>query len=157
MATGSAVSSRDERLEIDERFEPALRDLRLIGRIRGVPRRVFEHVAQDDGGRVTAVIAHADHRAHDAIAARDFAQLAQDPGLAARLRKVERRRTPDVCRHHRSDECVQRCVTELRQHVGHVVFARTDVAGRERTGVGVEFEIGRTHLRRLRCHDVFLK
>ena len=50
----------NHRLEIDERFEPALRYLRLVRRVRGVPRGILEHVAQDDARRVRAVIALAD-------------------------------------------------------------------------------------------------
>ena len=38
----------DHRLEVEQRLEPALRDLRLIGRVRRVPARVLEDVASDD-------------------------------------------------------------------------------------------------------------
>ena len=37
----------DHRLEIQQRFQPALRDLRLVRRVGGVPAGIFQHVAQD--------------------------------------------------------------------------------------------------------------
>jgi hypothetical protein len=50
----------DHRLEVQQRLQPALRDLRLIGRISGVPARVLQDVAQDHRRRDRAVIPHAD-------------------------------------------------------------------------------------------------
>ena len=56
----------DHRLEIEDRLEPALADLGLIRRIRGVPGRILEHVAHDHGGSDGAVVAHPDQaRSHD--------------------------------------------------------------------------------------------
>ena len=40
----------DHGLEVDEGFETALADLRLVGGVGGVPGGVFEDVALDDGG-----------------------------------------------------------------------------------------------------------
>jgi hypothetical protein len=37
-------------LEIQERFEPALGNFRLVRRILGVPAGIFQNVALDDGG-----------------------------------------------------------------------------------------------------------
>ena len=41
----------DHGLEVDDGFETALADLRLVGRVGGVPGGIFEDVALDDGGR----------------------------------------------------------------------------------------------------------
>ncbi len=38
----------DHLLEGQQRFQSALRDFRLIGRVGGVPARVFQHIALDD-------------------------------------------------------------------------------------------------------------
>ncbi|MNN16137.1 hypothetical protein D3C81_1292660 [compost metagenome] len=54
-------------LEIQQRFEPALSDLRLIRRVRGVPAGIFQHIAQDDGWRQCAVVAHTDQAGPDLI------------------------------------------------------------------------------------------
>ena len=56
------------RLEVDERFEPALRNLRLIRRVRRVPRGILEDVALDDARRVRAVVALPDERLRDHVA-----------------------------------------------------------------------------------------
>ena len=40
----------DHRLEVEQRLEPALADLGLVGRVRRVPGGVLEHVAQDHRG-----------------------------------------------------------------------------------------------------------
>jgi hypothetical protein len=53
---------RDDCLEVEQRLEPALRDLRLVRRVGGVPRRVFKDVAADHGRRDCRVVAQPDHR-----------------------------------------------------------------------------------------------
>ena len=45
------------RLEVEQRLEPALADLGLVGRVGRVPGRVLQHVAEDDARRVGAVVA----------------------------------------------------------------------------------------------------
>ena len=47
-------------LEVEQGFETALCQLRLVRGVGGVPARIFQHVAQDDVGHVGIVIAHAD-------------------------------------------------------------------------------------------------
>ena len=47
-------------LEIDQRLQPPLGNLRLIGRIGGVPARIFQNIAQDDRRRMGAVIPQPD-------------------------------------------------------------------------------------------------
>jgi hypothetical protein len=54
-------------LVVEQRFQAALGDFGLIGRVGGVPARVFQHVAQDDLGRQGVVVAHADHRFLDHV------------------------------------------------------------------------------------------
>ena len=51
----------DERLEEQLGLEPALADLRLVGRVGRGPGRVAQHVAGDDGGCEGGVVAAADH------------------------------------------------------------------------------------------------
>jgi len=71
-----------QRLEIEQRLQPPLADLRLIRRVRGVPGRVFQHVAQNHAGRVRAVIALADEVFEQLVFVRDELQLRQRPRLA---------------------------------------------------------------------------
>ena len=60
----------DHGLEVEQRLEPALGDLRLVRRVGGVPARVLEHVAPDHRRRDRAVVAEADHRLARAVARR---------------------------------------------------------------------------------------
>ena len=57
----------DHRLEVQQRLEPALADLRLVRRVRGVPGRILDDVAQDDAGRDGVVVAETDHRPVDGV------------------------------------------------------------------------------------------
>ena len=67
----------DHGLEVEERLEPTLADLGLVGRVRGVPGRVLEHVAQDHAGGVGAVVASADERGDHLVAIGEGPQHAQ--------------------------------------------------------------------------------
>jgi hypothetical protein len=82
---GHAGHVRDHRLEVDERLEAALRDLRLVRRIRRVPRGILEDVPLDHARRVRAVVTLADERLEDAVLARDGAKARERLGLRERL------------------------------------------------------------------------
>ena len=60
----------DHGLEVQQRLEPALTDLGLIGRVGGVPGRVFQDVAQDRRRRGGAVIALTDQRGQNLVLTR---------------------------------------------------------------------------------------
>ena len=116
----------DHRLEVDERLEPALRDLGLVRRVGRVPARVLEHVALDHGGRDGVVVAEADHAARGAAAVGERAELGQ------RLLLADRRRQHrgvdglgvDAVRHGGTDERLDAVVAEQLEHgrlVGGVV------------------------------------
>ena len=67
----------DHRLEIQQRFEPALGNFGLIRRVLRVPAGIFQHVALDDRRRDAIVIALADERAENLVFGRDAAQFGQ--------------------------------------------------------------------------------
>ena len=80
----------DHGLEVQQRFEPALGDFGLVGRVGGVPAGVLQHVALNDGGRDAVVVAHADVGAEDLVLGGDFLQRRQHFVLAAGSGKRER-------------------------------------------------------------------
>ena len=47
-------------LEVQQAFEPALRDFGLVRRIRRVPAWIFKHIAQNDAGRHAVAVAYSD-------------------------------------------------------------------------------------------------
>ena len=81
----------DHRLEVEERLEPALGDLGLVRRVRRVPGRVLEHVAQDHGRRDRAGVAHADERGEHLVARRRCRRRRSSTSCSlSRGRQVER-------------------------------------------------------------------
>ena len=117
----------DHGLKIQQGFEPALADLRLIRRIGRVPRRVFQHVALDDGGQMRAVIALADQRGHRAVARCHVAQLRQQFRLRQRRTEIERLRLADIAGDGLVDQGVERRRSDHPQHALDVVRRRTQM------------------------------
>ena len=117
----------DHGLEIEQRLEPALRDLRLVGRVRGVPGRVLEQVAPDDRGRDRPVVAEADHRGGDRVLAGQSAQLGQDLVLGERLREAQRPVGGQALGQCGAGQLVQGRVADGFEHAGLVGVIRTDV------------------------------
>ena len=74
----------DHGLEIEQRFQPALADLRLIRRVGGVPRRIFQDVALDHRRQDGAGIALADQRGEHLVLRGERRSYA--PALRSRLR-----------------------------------------------------------------------
>jgi hypothetical protein len=109
----------DHLLEVQDRFQAALRDLRLVRGVGGVPGRVFEDVAQDDRRGVGAVIALADDRLHYLVLRGDRLQLGERSLFRQRLEElaqVELVLAADVGGNDRVDQRGARCVAEGRQH-----------------------------------------
>ena len=128
---------RYHRLEGEQRLEPSLRDLRLVGRVRRVPPRILEHVAQDDAGRHAIVVAHAQVRPEHLVLRRHRAQRRERFLLAGRGGSLQGAPQTDVGGHDGVDEGVQGVVAERRQHRPLVLGAWADVAVSEQVGVHV--------------------
>ena len=103
------------RLEVQQRLEPALADLGLVRRVRRVPRRVLEHVAQDHRRRDRVVVAEPDQRREHLVAAGELAQPGERVGLRQRLGQRERRGLADHGRDRGVDELVERAVAQRRR------------------------------------------
>ncbi len=123
---------RDHRLEVDQRFHPALRDLGLVRRVGGVPGGVLEDVAQDDLGRHGAVVALTDEAAVDAVAVRDRRGSLPAPPLRSPRRAA--RAAPssliDAGTIASTSASSDGAPTDL-QHLGDLGVVRADVAGVE--------------------------
>jgi hypothetical protein len=76
------------RLKIQQRFEPALGNLCLIGRVLRIPAGIFEDAALDDRWRDGVVITLADERAEHFVLPRNFFQFGERVIFAARGGKV---------------------------------------------------------------------
>src|SRR5262249_55124044 len=67
--------------EVQQRLQPALADLGLVRRVGGVPRRVLEHVAQDDRRGVGGGGPPGHYRKQRGGGRRPRGALAPEPGL----------------------------------------------------------------------------
>ena len=141
----------DHRLVRQQRLEPALRDLRLVRGVRGVPGRVFEHVAADHARRHALVVAEADHLGLGAVARGKGPQLGQHLGLARGRRDGEGlalgERQTDRGGHGGRSKFGQRGVADRVEHRRLLGCGRTDVAGDE-----LAEELGQGGLRRSPGH-----
>jgi hypothetical protein len=134
-------------LEVQQRFQPALADFGLVGRIGGVPAGVFQDVAQDDLGRDAAIVPHADHRGEQPVAPCDAAQVGQGVALGQGSGKVEWLPCTDVGRDDLVHQVVERPGADGVQHVADLGITRADVTRNE---VGAGLQVGQALA--LGCH-----
>ena len=125
---GQAGQVAHHRLEVDERLQPPLRDLGLIGGIGRVPTGVLEHVAQDDRRSDGVVVAHPDHGTVDRVPLRDRAQTLDDLHLGQAVSDRQGILETDSRRDRGSHELVDRLVPECLDHVENLLGAWPDVA-----------------------------
>ncbi len=123
----------DHRLEREQRLEPALGDLGLVGRVRRVPGRVLQHVAADHGGRDRRVVAEPDHRDPREVPVGQLAQAGGRLRLGDRVRQAGQGR-PDPGGDGRLHERIEGVMTEPLEHRSLVGLARADVAVGEAGG-----------------------
>ena len=116
------------RLEIEQRFEAALRDFGLIGRVGRVPAGILEHVALDDGRRDRVVVPEADVAPEHAVRRGDFAQPLVIAELGLGLRQRERRRQADIGRDDLVNQGIERARADDAEHPLDVLVARTEVS-----------------------------
>nr|GEU28245.1 hypothetical protein [Tanacetum cinerariifolium] len=132
----------DGLLEVQDRFQAALRNLGLVRRVRGVPGRVLEDVTQDDARRGGVVVALADQRLEDLVFRGDLFQPRQRFAFRQRLRvRAQRQRglVADVGRNDGVDQGGAGRIAERRQHGLLFGGVRADVA-RDKGVAG--FELG---------------
>ena len=105
----------DHGLEVQQRLEPALGDLRLVRGVGRVPGGVLQHVAADDGRGDRAVVAQADHRGQQLVPAGHPAQFGLRLGLGQRGGQAELGGR-GACRQGGLGELVERGVAEAGEH-----------------------------------------
>ena len=128
----------DHGLEIQQRFQPALTDLGLIGRVGGVPGRVLHDVAEQHRGCERVVVALPDHRDRNGVGVGQRPQLRQRLGLAGgRRQPVQPGRVTiselvqDAGRDRLGRQGVERVDTDDREHGGNGLVIGADVPVRE--------------------------
>ena len=127
LATSIAGQVAHHRLEVEQRFEPALGDLGLIRRVRRVPAGVLEHVPQDDARR--------DASRSSPSPMNDLKTWFRVGGL-----RSSRRKSYSVSPSGRSSGFCRR----MRAGIASSISASSD-------GAPTAFSIARLRLRRVRC------
>ncbi len=107
----------DHGLKVEQRLQPPLRDLGLVGRVGGVPARVLEHVALNDRGRDGAVVALPDHAAPHGVVVGERTQLGERLGFGRGSRQgAQRLLLADRVRHGGIHQGRERVVAEGVEH-----------------------------------------
>ena len=121
----------DHGLEIQQGFQAALGDLRLIGRVGGVPARVLEDVPEDDGRGMAVIVAHADVGPRRPVGGGDLPGFAQQLLLGQRLRQLQLTREPDAFGHRPLHQLFQGTQAQRGQHLPDLRRAGADVPRRK--------------------------
>ncbi|MNP13039.1 hypothetical protein D3C76_1053040 [compost metagenome] len=122
-------------LEVQQRLQAALGDFRLVGGVGGVPARVLQHVAQDDGGGDGAVVAGADQAGPELVLLRIPLQLGQRGLLVERGGQVQRAVQADRRRDGLDDQLITAGDAERFEHLALLGLVGAEVAAEE--GVGL--------------------
>ncbi len=93
-------------LEVEQRFQTALRNFRLIRGVGGVPARIFQHVALDNRRQLHRGIAHANIRLKALVEAGNRLQLRQRGVFGSGLAHLRRGGKLNVFRHDLADQGV---------------------------------------------------
>ncbi|CUH41249.1 hypothetical protein RUM4293_00117 [Ruegeria atlantica] len=129
----------DHGLEVQQRLKTALADLGLVGRIGGVPGRVFQDVAQDRRRRGGAIVPLADQRGQNLVLARHLFHVKERIAFGHRRTPVQRLFLPDRRRDGGVDQLVQRLEANHLEHVAHFRRAGPDMAA---VGEVIGFVVG---------------
>ena len=123
-----AAEVADQGLEVKQRFETALGNFRLVGRVGGVPGRVFQEVAQDRRRRVAVVVTLADIGFAQLVFGCDGLDRSQGVGFALPGGQVEHAGALDAVRDHAGAEAFQGIKAQSGEHRLLIGLARADVA-----------------------------
>ena len=143
LATCMPVRSRHHRLEREQRFEAALRDFRLVRRIRRVPAGILQDVAHDHARRDAVVVAEAEERPEDLVARRGLPQLAKELLLAQPSGRSSGVAQPDARGNRLVDQRVERRRADDLQHGVALVRVGSDMARLKCSKVDVRLQCER--------------
>ena len=107
----------DHGLEVEQRLQAALGDLRLVRRVGGVPGRVLQDVAQDHRRGEGAVVAEADHRGRAPGCGRRARAARRAPRPRCGAGQVQRLGALDHVRHRGGGQLVEGAVADLGEHL----------------------------------------
>ncbi len=132
---GQAHQVLDHGLEVQQGFEAALGNFRLVRGVRRVPGRGFEDVAADHRRSDGVVVALADHLHGRLVLGSQLAQLSQDLDLAQGVLERQRDVLADVIGNRGVHQRIDTVVTNRLEHDVNVgLAAGADMPVNERGG-----------------------
>ncbi len=135
----------DHLLIVQQRFQPTLGDLRLIGRVGGVPARILQHVAQDHRRGDGAVVAHADQAGPELVLLGIALELGQRRLFIQRGRQIQLTLQADRRRHGLLDQLLAAGQPQRVEHGLLFALIRAEVTAQK--GIGL-LELGKArHIR----------
>ncbi len=135
----------DHLLIVQQRFQPTLGDLRLIGRVGGVPARILQHVAQDHRRGDGAVVAHADQAGPELVLLGIALELGQRRLFIQRGRQIQLALQADRRRHGLLDQLLAAGQPQRVEHGLLFALIRAEVTAQK--GIGL-LELGKArHIR----------
>ena len=114
-------------LEVQQGLKAALGDFRLVGRVGGVPARIFEDVPENDGGRVTVVVAHPEVGAGGPFIRGDGARRAHKLLFGQGLGQIQRARETDTLGNGPLHQLFEGIEAQDGEHLPHFRRAGADV------------------------------
>ena len=121
----------DHRLKVEERFQPALCDLRLVRRVWRVPAGVLHDHPQNHARCKRVVVAEADVGPEDLVPMRDVSEAIEVLVFAFGRREQERLVEPDRGRDGLVHQRLERRSPDGFEHLHALVSRRSDVAAPE--------------------------
>ena len=132
---GKSREVLDHGLEVEQRFEAALGNFRLVRRVGRVPSGSFQDVAADDRGRDGVVVALADHLDSGLVLGRELAELGEDLHLGEGVLQLQGSFLADGIGDRDIYQAVDRVVADGLEHGVNVgLAAGADVPVREGGG-----------------------
>jgi len=107
-------------LKVKQDFQPALCDFRLVWGIGGVPARILQHIAENDGRRDAGVVSRTDKGAPGFVFFRHRPQARQVGVLGFRRRETRRIGQTYGLRDDLGDQLIRRGDTDTFQHRGSI-------------------------------------
>ena len=114
-------------LEIEQRFEPALRQLGLIGSVGRIPTGILQDVAQDDRGHVAIVVTHSDEAAAQRVFAGKRTNLVERGMLVDGFGQGEGTAEADCLGDGFVDQLVERQAADGPEHARNFLRVGSDV------------------------------
>ena len=132
IGNGQSGQLGDQGLKVKQNFESALGYLGLVGRVSGVPRGVFEHIALHDCRCDGAIVALAYHRSGDNVLLPETLQFPECVSFRQWRLQIERCVIANAVRNDAINQVIKCLDTDTRKHRLDVLLCGANMASLKR-------------------------